>query len=34
MVEAAEADEAICESCGVQAALAPDPVADPMVRAA
>jgi hypothetical protein len=34
MVESAEADEVICEGCGVRAALAPDPVTEPIARAA
>lgn len=34
MVEGAEADQVICESCGVEAALAPDPTTDLIARAA
>ena len=29
MVKAADADEVVCEACGVRAALAPDPVVRP-----
>jgi transcription elongation factor Elf1 len=34
MVEAAEADVLTCEACGVRADLAPDPIVDPIARAA
>ncbi|MGZ9229784.1 MAG: hypothetical protein ACXW4H_00745 [Candidatus Limnocylindrales bacterium] len=34
MVEAPESDELTCEACGVRADLAPDPVGDPIARAA
>ncbi|MGZ8437030.1 MAG: hypothetical protein ACXWXR_00655 [Candidatus Limnocylindrales bacterium] len=34
MVEAPESDELTCEACGVRADLAPDPVEDPIARAA
>lgn len=34
MVEAADADELVCEACGVHAILAPDPVGHPIARAA
>jgi hypothetical protein len=34
MVEAAESDLLVCEACGVQASLAPDPVVDRIALAA
>lgn len=34
MVESADADEVVCEACGVRAAFAPDPIPEPIARAA
>lgn len=34
MVESVEADELVCEACGVQASLAPDPVVERLAQAA
>ena len=34
VVESGEAEELVCEGCGVRAELAPDPASHPVVRAA
>ncbi len=34
MAETAASEELTCEACGVHAELAPDPVVDPIARAA